>query len=775
MEVKKAIKQMVALGTGLAMVGATIFGAAATDLSEYPSPMFIKDGKFNGVIVFGDSAAASDVAGAVDIATSLQYASTTVSEVSTSSAVNPVVSDGVRIAKSGDELNLAQDLADVEDKFDDVDLPEILPDGVFEDEDGGEEDYTQLLVLGAEAQVLKMFQDEDDAPEAAVYLHIVDGKATYNYTLEFDDAIAGTNASETQTEVSDLLEGARIEIQGNDYTITDVELGSAQIDKFTLQAGESTVWLEEGVELDKPVAGVSHKVILQDVNEDESKCGILIDGTLTWVDKGKTKTVNGLDIGVTDAIVVHSAGKDTDVCEVNLGAAQLVLEDGKKVSVNGYDIKGSSVDITVENNEWTGFIITYSADEDEYLESGETWEDPVFGNFEIKYAGLTETTEEIKVSVTGTKDAELRFMNNDNKEVVIPFFYDGTKIIAGEAADKPVLSDDTTAVCTWTTDIEDCEDYYIFTVASSGESHLIQIEDIDVDDNEIVIEDITYGKTYTDDFDEAANATVQTISLGSYKDITLTVLTGTSKTVTVGSYQAAEAETKYDGVIDFNNTMVTLSETDTNKETEVALTKINVSLKYDASDDMQIGVIQSGATFYEIEEDSDVDVARTAYGTLIETDTEDDDYVTFMYPDEATYGNVFISPFGAEVVSGASGGSVTTTVVQKIQVGAAKLASEVSDIRLVNAVVVGGPCANGAAANLMGNPEKCWESIPQNKAIIKLYQNGANVALLVAGSTALDTRRATRVLANFDDYTLTGMEVEVTGQSLTDITVSAPQ
>jgi hypothetical protein len=158
---------------------------------------------------------------------------------------------------------------------------------------------------------------------------------------------------------------------------------------------------------------------------------------------------------------------------------------------------------------------------------------------------------------------------------------------------------------------------------------------------------------------------------------------------------------------------------------------------------------------------------------MAETDTDNRNYVKIVYPEEAVYGNVFISPVGAEIAS-TMGGAVTTTVVQKIQVGAAKLASEVANINNVNAIVVGGPCANAAASTLMGNPEQCWAAIPENKAIIKLYESGANVALLVAGRSALDTRRAARVLANFDDYDLSGMEVEVTGTSLTDISVSAP-
>ena len=55
MEVKKAIKKVVALGIGAAMVGTTIMGAMAASLADYPKP-FVQDGKFNGYIVLGDNA-----------------------------------------------------------------------------------------------------------------------------------------------------------------------------------------------------------------------------------------------------------------------------------------------------------------------------------------------------------------------------------------------------------------------------------------------------------------------------------------------------------------------------------------------------------------------------------------------------------------------------------------------------------------------------------------------------------------------------------------------
>ena len=73
MKLRKAIKKIVALGA-TTLLGATMIASAA-DLSEYPVP-FISDGKFSGMLVVGDRAAAEDVIGVSDIAMSLQYAAT---------------------------------------------------------------------------------------------------------------------------------------------------------------------------------------------------------------------------------------------------------------------------------------------------------------------------------------------------------------------------------------------------------------------------------------------------------------------------------------------------------------------------------------------------------------------------------------------------------------------------------------------------------------------------------------------------------------------------
>jgi hypothetical protein len=76
----------------------------------------------------------------------------------------------------------------------------------------------------------------------------------------------------------------------------------------------------------------------------------------------------------------------------------------------------------------------------------------------------------------------------------------------------------------------------------------------------------------------------------------------------------------------------------------------------------------------------------------------------------------------------------------------------------------------------MGNPAECAAGFEDGKAMVKLFEHSnGKVALLVAGYSAMDTRRASRVVARYDSYTnFKGTELEVTGTSLSDIRVGAP-
>src|SRR3989344_831032 len=104
MRFQKAIKRMIALGTGAIMVGSSVFAAA--DLANYPAP-FIKDGKFSGVLIVGDRAAAQDVIGITDVISSLQAAA--VKKVTSGGATDVDVEGDAWQVETSNHLELSQD------------------------------------------------------------------------------------------------------------------------------------------------------------------------------------------------------------------------------------------------------------------------------------------------------------------------------------------------------------------------------------------------------------------------------------------------------------------------------------------------------------------------------------------------------------------------------------------------------------------------------------------------------------------------------------------
>jgi S-layer protein (TIGR01564 family) len=151
------------------------------------------------------------------------------------------------------------------------------------------------------------------------------------------------------------------------------------------------------------------------------------------------------------------------------------------------------------------------------------------------------------------------------------------------------------------------------------------------------------------------------------------------------------------------------------------------------------------------------------------TTTDEAEDLTIEYPLSQRGARVFVTG-GLVSTSSVEGG--VSEKVQALPVGVSKLASEVADITQYNAIVVGGPCANPIAAQLMGNPEPCWESIAKGVAKVYEHANG-NVALLAAGRSGQDTRRVARALATGQIASVNSMEAEISGTTMTDISVKA--
>ncbi len=101
-------------------------------------------------------------------------------------------------------------------------------------------------------------------------------------------------------------------------------------------------------------------------------------------------------------------------------------------------------------------------------------------------------------------------------------------------------------------------------------------------------------------------------------------------------------------------------------------------------------------------------------------------------------------------------------------VGAAKLASEIKDVEQYNIIAVGTPENNPVVAKFIKKLV-----LPEGYGIIKLFNNGDKLALVVAGNSEIAVRRAARALAHtIPDSVFKCRGVIVRGEGLDDIVVS---
>ncbi len=147
----------------------------------------------------------------------------------------------------------------------------------------------------------------------------------------------------------------------------------------------------------------------------------------------------------------------------------------------------------------------------------------------------------------------------------------------------------------------------------------------------------------------------------------------------------------------------------------------------------------------------------------------DPDELEISYPKNQRLPQVYFTS-GATTSATTSGGDLTAVTI----VDATKLDSEVASVSAQNLVVVGGPCVNTVAAELLGNPSVCTEGFSPGKARVKLFEHAnGKVAMLVAGYSGADTRLAGKVVSHRAGE-LSGDEVVVEGTTYTDATISAP-
>lgn len=460
---KRAVKRIAAIGTGVAMLGATMTGALAQpDLADYPSP-FIVDGKDSGniAIVVGADAKSADTIGALDLAKQLQFDSKVCAPDSAASGSVSVSGDSVEISTSSDLLELRESIGDVRSTLSDV---EVIGGGLAGGRvttDEGSTEYNQYIrfldnTLAIENAPRVNFTENEGIADGFVgdYLYIQDAnesalatEAFFEYELEFESGLESTISSSTLPD----LEDEEVEIMGTTYTIVDTKVDtSANEVTLTLLGGAVYDVLGEGETKTYTIDGKDYEVtvmIIEDVTPATVTFEINGEITKQLGDSQTTTLDDGTLVGVSD-IVLNEAGEagSGDIVEMYLGATKLVLKD------TDYTDTSFSQNVEIDNEDITNGLVAISAAEPsstkleissikyrlsaDALNGDDVWVEPGHGvreyleepqgmlgtEWDIRYEGLDDVqTSILKFDPSGDDEYNLIFENMQGLVYNVPF------------------------------------------------------------------------------------------------------------------------------------------------------------------------------------------------------------------------------------------------------------------------------------------------------------------------------------------------------------------
>lgn len=806
MRLRKAIKKIVALGTGTTMIGATLLGASAANLNEYPSP-FVKDGVFNGKIVVGAQAAAQDVIGSIEIATTLQSQSVTSSKVSTggTSATTSLIGDSFKIEKSSDKLNMFELLNDPVNVASSDDL-DALKGGSITNEKGTYK-YDQRIDLEnityARASVIyEIDTDQDDDP--AVYLKFQSGYHVYSYMMTFPTALkSDIDASDDWED----LDNKKISFLGTEYSIINTDHDTGVMEMMggaiqdTIQEYEKKTYNLNGKDYEVEVVAISSfpEVILK------------VNGEVTEkkVEGDTIKLADGTEIGIKT--ILENEGTETgggDMVTFYLGASKVVLTDADLSSGNtdgtlevaGEIVDDVVVDIVGSNTSSVVSIskiaVTWTADDDYYVPVGGKLSDQLTGdekdklflqNLDFEFAALQKGSErKIIVQDANSDRYRVSFPTLTGGTINEEFFYSDTagNVSLGREASRPLIVDPAVNI----------SKNGRFLVSQNKYSHVLEVTGFKSTstDQKVTFKNLGTGNSFEvgvtggeGEFFLDGNSFKFNANVGG-EQIKMQSFGGDGNGV---AYTPEEFKIQFQSVVNaslgglYTGALV-VTEYEEERADGTGMETITVSISDTSTTDIDVASLASSDGNFSMKSWRSKDKFKTGYteyGTFVEQDTDDQDDITIYIGDEAV-AEVFLTSGTTSISSsgGSEEGTVTTTTVNEIEVGSAVLDTEISDVTSDNYISVGGPCANSVSARLVGVAQKIPEclsglSLSEGEGVVKLFENGAKVSMLVAGATALDSQRAARVVAQSAKYPeFTGMEVSVTGTSLSDITVSAP-
>lgn len=123
----------------------------------------------------------------------------------------------------------------------------------------------------------------------------------------------------------------------------------------------------------------------------------------------------------------------------------------------------------------------------------------------------------------------------------------------------------------------------------------------------------------------------------------------------------------------------------------------------------------------------------------------------YLFADDGKFNAIYIVGEEAPALDVVSATTISTALARypnvSVTVGTSRVDSEVPNVVYRNAIVIGSPCENKAAAILEGNPSPCYANLSGGIGYIKLFEQNNRTQLLITGLDAKDRNAAAKFLA----------------------------
>jgi len=400
-------KKIASVLASVAMLGSSVAIAGA---ANYPAP-FVSGGSADVAIVVTSGThigASSDYLAAVDLGQDLQAElAKQTATTGTSTGATASGGDSANLATSSQKLWFNSTVDTARTVLSKSELPTLLADGEVEDDSGTSYTYSQSIDLGSKTIEYSTSGADFDDPDLVVEVGTSADSYLYKYSLTFNKNINVTHSD---------VRGNDIEILGTKYTIASGSNGAASTPVVVLYGSGETKTLNEGDTITVNIGGTDHEVTLSAITDGYAH--VSIDGSSAKkIAEDSSSKIGDIEIYVKS--VTYSAKETTqNAASLVLGTKKLKLEQGQSVKEGSDEttILGTRAGVSTSGGLVSGINITIAMQKatKDYIKAGETFEDPVFGNLQVNFVGVTPSLDDdsrdvVKVTTDNALNARVTF------------------------------------------------------------------------------------------------------------------------------------------------------------------------------------------------------------------------------------------------------------------------------------------------------------------------------------------------------------------------------